>query len=90
MPCLPNSDGSWDCVLDLDDGSQLNYVSWVVNGVYPEGLGCDPQTGQLYAFGADGSTINLPAIVDLETGQIFPPGSLGLAPPTNLVVEEVE
>jgi hypothetical protein len=90
MACqsTPNSDGSFNCTLDLDDGSQLAYTSWVVNGVYPEGIGCNPQTGQLYAFDAEGNEILLEAIVDLQTGRIFPtnPGPL---PPTNLTVVEV-
>jgi hypothetical protein len=74
--------------LDLDDGSQLAYVSWAVNGVYPEGIGCNPQTGQLYAFDSVGNEVLLGAVVDLQTGRIFP-ASQGPAPPTNLTVVEV-
>ena len=86
MACnnVPNSDGSWDCLLDLDDGTQLPYVSFVVNGVYPEGIGCDPTTGQLYAFDANGNEVLIGAVVDLQTGQISLAG--GPAPPTNLTV----
>lgn len=90
MACEASSaDGPFNCTLNLSDGSILNYVSFLVNAIYPEGLGCDPTTGQLYAFDANLNAVNLPAIVDLQTGQILPAASNGLAPPSALTVTEV-
>lgn len=92
MTCTdrPNSDGSWDCFLELADGTVVPYKSFRVDGVYPLGVGCDPQTGQFYAFDKTGSPVSLGYKVDLKTGRIGPSelGGPPLAPPTNLEVVE--
>lgn len=85
MACnpVPNPDGSWDCTLDISDGTQVAYKTFLVNGVHPEGLGCDPLTGQLYAFDAFLQRVALGLVVNLQTGGIV---RSTLAPPKNLRV----
>jgi hypothetical protein len=61
-------------------------VSFRVDGVYPEGIGCNPSTGQLYAFDSVGHEVPLGAVVSIQTGAITRTPTGGLAPPTNLTV----
>lgn len=84
-----NSDGSWDCLLDLSDGTSFAYKSHQVNGVYPEGIGCDPHTGQLYAFDELGQQVPLPLVVNLQTGAITRQSGKP-APPSSLTIVAVK
>jgi hypothetical protein len=85
MACVLNANGSFDCTLDLSDGTQFAYSTFRVDGVYPEGISCNPRTGQLYAFDSGLLPLALGCKVNLETGAIL----RSLAPPMNLHIMEV-
>jgi hypothetical protein len=69
QPCVSNTDGSYSCSFSMEDGSLFSYRTFLSNGVYPEGVSCDPQ-GILYLFQSSGIRGLLGCTVDIETGRI--------------------